>query len=399
MNTNNLKALWSFEGYVIDEISVELPGLQVTMKRDERYGLWCPDCGRKMAFNRMTWNTARDLPCGPARLAVIKYPAIQGRCASCRKHHTIRPGEIDSSTGATRRLMATVSLLAIHLPLHDVAKSFGISAASAYRWDRKVLKASLGPPDLDNLRVLLIDEKSVRKRHGYVTLVMNGDTGELLHMAEGKKKASLLAFFDKLDEDQKASIEAVCIDRGGAYKAAVKEQLPKAAIVFDKFHLMMNLNEVVDEVRREEYRLASEGEQAIFKGQRYNLLRNPENLQLWQKANFKTLLEINANLNITYMLKDAFGLVWQYLQPKRASDYLAQWVAWARESAVALLEKFANGVERDAEHIVAFTKHRITNGRLEGFNNLVARVIHKACGIRNVDYLYLKLRQQSLLQK
>ena len=398
MKTNNLKALWTFEGYVTLEARVALPYLQVTIRRDERYGLPCPDCGRAMAFNRETWNTARDLPCGAAGIAIIKYPAIQGRCASCRKFHTVRPREIDSSVGATRRLMATVNVLARHVPLKDVGQAFGISAASAYRWDMKVLEGGLAEPDLENLRVLLVDEKSVRKRHGYVTLVMNGDTGELLHMAEGKKKESLQGFFDKLSDEQKASIEAVCIDRAGAYKAAIRENLPGAAIVFDKFHLMKNLNEVIDEVRREEYRQASDGEREVFKGQRYNLLRHEENLPLWAVADFRRLLELNENLNICYMLKEAFGLVWSYLQPKRASDYLAQWVAWARQSAVGLMEKFANGVERDAENITSYSKHRITNGRLEGFNNQVARVIHKACGIRNVQYLFLKLRQQSLLQ-
>ena len=96
------------------------------------------------------------------------------------------------------------------------------------------------------LRVLIIDEKAIRKGHGYVTLVLNGETGELLHMAEGKKKPSLESFFVKLTEAQEACIYAVCIDRAGAYQNFVGEQVPKATVVYDRFHLHLNLNAGVD---------------------------------------------------------------------------------------------------------------------------------------------------------
>ena len=41
-------------------------------------------------------------------------------------------------------------------------------------------------------RVLLIDETSIRKRHRYVTVVVNGDTGEVLSMFPGRSKAALM---------------------------------------------------------------------------------------------------------------------------------------------------------------------------------------------------------------
>lgn len=392
-----LKTLWAFEGYVVEKVSLQAQELQVQIRRDKRFGLPCPNCGAQMAVNREHSSKAKDLPCISVR-CVIEFPTIQGRCSSCKTSSTVRPKEIDSTCGATLRLMNSISGLARHLPLTDVGDYAGISGATAYRWDRKVLERSLPKPCLIGLRVLLIDEKSVRKGHGYVTLVMNGDTGELLYMGEGKKKASLRKFLKTLSEEQKKSIEAVCIDRNGAYQAVIKEDLPDAAIVFDKFHLMKNLNEALNEVRKSEFQAAIEEERAVIKGQRYNLMRHEENLPLWAKPRFEKMLQMNENLHVGYLLKEAFGLVWEYKQPKRARDYLEQWVEWTHESAIAPLVRFAKGVSRDAQRIVAFTRHQITNGRLEGFNNQVARIIHKACGIRNTDYLFLKLRQQSLPQ-
>lgn len=57
-----------------------------------------------------------------------------------------------------------------------------------------LITPNLPEPDLDNLEILLVDQKSVCKRHGYVTVVLNGLTGELRHMAEGKEKESLESF-------------------------------------------------------------------------------------------------------------------------------------------------------------------------------------------------------------
>ncbi|MGB3121706.1 MAG: transposase [Verrucomicrobiales bacterium] len=65
---------------------------------------------------------------------------------------------------------------------------------------------------------------------------------------------------------------------------------------------------------------------------------------------------------------------------------------------IAPLAGFANGIGRDAEQIVSWCRHHIANGRIGGFNSIISRVIIKARGIRSIDYLFLKLRQESLLQ-
>ena len=42
-------------------------------------------------------------------------------------------------------------------------------------------------------RVLLVDETSMRKRHRYVTVIVNGDTGQVLAMVEHRNAAALAA--------------------------------------------------------------------------------------------------------------------------------------------------------------------------------------------------------------
>lgn len=212
MQINNLKALMNFPGYVTEKIDCTPRQVQVFLRRDGRCALRCPDCGTTMAFNRSDRARVQDLPWGTARQVWLEYERVQGRCSQCRTYHTVRPPGVDDFRRATTRLMHYVCALSRHLPLSEVRAFCGISAATAYRWDKEVLQNVLPEPCLDGIEVLLVDEKAVRKGHGYVTLVMNGQTGELLHMAEGKKKASLESFFDKLKPEQMLSIKAVGID-------------------------------------------------------------------------------------------------------------------------------------------------------------------------------------------
>jgi len=396
MYVQGIRALFPFPGYVVKKVTMAVDIAQVFLRRDERFRLACPTCGATMAANRTKTQTARDLALGSASLVVITYPAIQGRCSACGGCATIHPPGIDPHAKATRRLMHFVCRLARYMPLRRIPEIVGVSERTAGRWDRKVLRDHLPVPNLDNLRILLIDEKAVRKRHGYVTLVMNGVTGELLHLAEGKKKASLQSFFDKLSDQQKQRVVAVGMDRAGAYREVVKAELPDADIVFDKFHLIANYHAVIDEVRRSEWRKANAEDKDVIKGQRYNLFRSPWRRTGKQTRGLMALLHINRNLATAYILKESLRKLWDYKYARSAAKYLAKWCGWASVSGVEALRKFGRSLLRAKDEVLNYCKHRITTGRLEGFNNLVSRIVHRACGMQDLDYLFLKLRQESL---
>jgi transposase len=394
----NFQAMYPFEGYVTRSVTFEGGVIHLELARDGRRALRCPGCGHPMAKNRERRRTCYDLSGGTGTVAAVSYPSIQGYCCRCGTYPMDRPAEVHPTRQATWRFMRFVSMLARFVPMDAMAGFCGVPAATAWRFDMDVLKNDLPEPNLDGIRAINVDEKSVRRGHAYVTLVLNADTGELLHMVEGKKKSSLESFFERLTPAQKGSIEAVCIDRAGAYKSAVAEHLPNAAIVYDRFHLMANLGKAIDQVRREEYHDASDADKAVIKGQRYNLLRNPENLKEDGKQSLGKLLAINENLSIAHLLKDQFRLTWTYGSAAWARKHLLGWIGLAEAAAIEPLTKFANGVGKDIEGIVAWCKHRITNGLIEGFNSIVSKVIFKARGIRSLTYLHLKLRQESLLQ-
>jgi transposase len=337
--------------------------------------------------------TAKDLPLGPIKLVQIIYEAIQGYCNACHRHFTILPPGIDPKAKATKRLMHYVCKLCRFMPTNKVPEFLPISTSTARRWDKRVLTKELPSPDLDNLRVILVDEKSIGPHHYYVTVVINGDNGDVLHLAEGKKKESLEAFFLKLTPEQIANITAVGMDRAGAYKSVVNKHVPNADIVFDKFHLIANYNEALDEVRRAEWKKAEAEDKKFIKGQRYNLFKNPENLKPEQDQSLKDLFEFNEPLFQSYLLKDTLKNLWTYVYPKSASKFLDKWISWAKETCLVPLVKFAKGLDRDRKEILSFIRHRVTSAKIEAFNATISRIVKRACGYQDLEYLFLKIRQ------
>ena len=391
----SLRPLYNFPGWVIQDIYIDSEMAAINLRRDLRCPVKCPVCHKEAGENRRVKQSVLDIPLGIANMTFINYEAIQGYCTNCKSYFTLLPPGIEQKAQATTRLMHYVCRLCRFMPVNKIPFFLPVSHSTARRWDKKILTEYLPQPDFDNLRILLVDEKSIGPHHQYMTVVINGENGEVLHLAEGKKKESLENFFKKLSSKQIENIQAVGMDRAGAYKSVVSGWAPNAAIVFDKFHLIANFNQALDEVRRSEWRKASQEDKKFIKGQRFNLFRNPENLKQDNKSSLQSLFEFNEPLFQSYLLKDALRSLWTYVYPKSASKYLDKWVSWAKETEIKPLVKFAKGLDRDRKEILSFIRHRVTSAKLEAFNATISRIIKRACGYRDLDYLFLKIRQEA----
>lgn len=398
VKVRNFKALYRFEGYVIEELICEDVGAQINLRLDGRSRPCCPACDQPLPRNRLGKSVVMDLPLGEGRIVWIVYPTVQGFCRNCRCYRTTRPKEVHPEAKATWRLMRTVSDWASVAPATRVGAMFEISDNTVRRYDQKILESDMPAADLDNLRAILIDEKAVRKGHNYVTVVINADTGELLYMAEGRKMKTIEGFFESLTLAQRANIEVVGIDRSGAYQSAVESHLPGAAIVYDRFHLMLNINVAIDTVRREQWRDASKKKKIFIKNSRYILYSNYAELDLGARERLDRLLAVNQPISLAYQLKEQFREIFNYRYKGWALKSLQSWCEMARQSGLGSFQRLGKSLAKNAQRVVGFVEHQITSGRIEGFNNQVARVIHRACGIQNLDYLFLRLRRETVMR-
>ena len=398
MKIRNIKALAPFKGYVVTGINFEEIGAQINLDFDKRSGPRCPHCEERLPRNKTGRRAVMNCPMPHGSMVYLTIPTVQGFCRSCGRYVTTYPQEVHPDCHANWRLMRLVSSWASLATNSEVATMFEISDTTVRRYDKIVLKEDRPQPCFDGLRKLLIDEKSVRKGHCYVTIILNGETGELLHMQEGRKKESGESFFERLTEEQRAGIVTVGIDRSGVYQTAMEAWLPNADIVYDRFHLVMNVNQAVDEVRRTQRSKASKEDRQLIKGQRYLILGNQEKLDADARRKLDKLLEANEVISTASILKERFRWLFSYKRRGWAMRALENWCAMAAASGLAPFHRLARGFSQQSEKVCGLVKHGLTSGLIDGFNNLIARMVHKACGYRDLDLLELKLRHRSVMR-
>ena len=109
----------------------------------------------------------------------------------------------------------------------------------------------------------------------------------------------------RLTDKQKRSIKYLGIDRANAYRQAALKHLPDVKVCFDAFHLVSNMNDVVDKVRRAEFAHPTEAQRKRLVGRRYILLKAQESLSEKERIDLDALCALNQPLTKTYILKES----------------------------------------------------------------------------------------------
>jgi transposase len=290
----------------------------------------------------------------------------------------------------THKLQAFVESLWGMMTVTDLAAVTGLG------WDtvKNIIKARLekdyGHPRLRGLKRLSIDEIYFGRDKKFYTLVIDLDSGQIVWVAKGRGGEALRPFWRAL-HCSRAKIQAVAMDMSPAYWAAVLEHLPEAAIVFDRFHIMKLVNEKLDDLRREMVREAIGPMRQTVKGVRYLLLMRRENVEEEKLPRLDDALQHNQPLFAGYLLKEALSLLWEQPSYERMRSFLSEWCQWAQESDIPQMQQLAKTLLSHKSGILAWWKHRINNGRMEGINNKIKTLLRQTYGLRDERYLILRL--------
>lgn len=243
---------------------------------------------------------------------------------------------------------------------------------------------------LHKVRYIGIDEFSIRKGHEYMTVVTDLRTGRILHAIEGKGKEDILPFLRKLARKGKR-LEAVAMDMSSAYYQAVREALPHADIVFDRYHIMALMNQAIETLRRDQQKELDDLGKETLKGNRFLLLRNYEDLKPDPKARLDALLEANEPLFIIHSMKEQLRLFWDKEDWEAARTFLETWCKDALQSGIKQLVKVAKTLAGYRTGLLNYFRHPITSAVMEGINNKIKTLKRMAYGFRDEEYFKLRL--------
>lgn len=356
-----------------------------------------PSCGRCLepvvAVHERVRRRVRDLPMlgRPVVLDVELLRLACERCGQCLQHVSW----LERHSRLTRRMAEAVAQHCSLMPVKHVAALFDLHWSTVHALNRRRLQTIVEALPVASPTRLIMDEFALFKGHRYASVILDADSGRVLHVAEGRTRASVRPFFEALGPQGCARIEAVAMDMNSAFDLEVRHFCTRARVVYDLFHVIAKYGrEVISRVRVDAANELRRDRPArrIVKQAHWLLLRNRSNLDSTQRVRLTEVLEANQPLMTVYLMKESLKGLWTAATAWEWRRRWRQWHAHAAESGIASLHHFARNLRHYWRGIVSRVRWPMHTGKLEGINNRIKVIKRMAYGYRDTDFFFLKIR-------
>ena len=366
---------------VVDvELSPKEEEVRVLIRMSSGVALSCPTCGEPCPgydTRRRSWRHLDT--CQFKTILDADVPRVK-----CEEHGVLQTEVPWGAPGSG----FTALMEALILDWLKEASVLAVARRMDLTWDQvdgvmqRAVKRGLARRAVLRPKRIGVDETSFQKRHEYVTVVADQDTGNVLYVANDRTSDSLEGFFQELEPDGLLSIESVSMDMWAPYIKAFEQALPKAEekICFDRFHVAKHLGDAVDKVRRQEHReKLGDGDRTLV-GTRYTWLKNRGESE---HASFARLQRNARRTARAWEIKELARTLWCYTTRGWARRAWRRWLSRAIRSRLEPIKRVARMVRRNLEGILNAIAHRATNATSESLNAKIQRVKRMACGFRN----------------
>jgi transposase len=294
----------------------------------------------------------------------------------------------------TKRFAYFVGRKCRKMTIKDVANELSLDWHSVKELDKEYMRKQLVKYPPTKPRVIGVDEISVKKGHEYRIIVSDLERRRPIWFGgTDRSEESMDLFYKELGPERCAHIRLAVMDMWKAFRNSANRHAPEAAILFDKFHVLRHLGEALDKVRKTEYARVTGSKRKYIKGQKYVLLSNRENLSTDGRRSLRLLLAANSRLNTAYVLKESFSQLWDYESEAWARKFFENWRDSLKWQRLKSYEKFARMIDRHWGGIAAYCKpeNKVALGFVEGFNNKIRVIQRRSYGLRDEEYLKLKI--------
>ena len=304
----------------------------------------------------------------------------------------IEPGWAGKLSGFTLLFEALILAMCRQMPFAAVARLVGESWHRVAAICERYVDLALAKADLSGLTMLAIDETSSRRGHNYLTFAADAEAHKVVFVTQGRDANTISEFVKFLDEHNgdAEQISCVSIDMSKAFIKGVTEQLPKARITFDKYHVVAHASKALDQTRRGEQKT-----DPSLKGLRWALLKDRGRLSESQRADLDafTAQATTKRTARAWLYREQLRDILDRKQINVVTAMLKRWCSNVKRSKVEAMKKVAQMILDHFEGVTAWAQTRQTNGFLEAINGLFQAAKRKARGygrfqtMRTVVYL------------
>ncbi len=390
-NTSVWARLLRVAGMVVEGVDIELDMLiiRVRPRRSERRrcGVCRKRCrGYDQGEGRRRWR-ALDLGITPC------FFEAEAPRVSCPQHGVVVAAVPWARHGSrfSRAFEDQAAWLATHCSKSAVADLLRIAWSTIGAIiTRVVAEAQAATDPFADLTRIGIDEIAFKRKHRYLMVVVNHDTGKLIWAAEGRNRKTLKRFFTQLGRTRCRKITQVSCDGADWIAELASARCPKADICLDPFHVVHWATEALDEVRRTVWnamrRAGFEADAKDLKGARWALLKNPGDLTRRQRRTLAVIETTNRPLYRAYLLKEQLRKVFQ-LDAERGMKLLDGWLKWARRCRIPSFVELARRIVPYLPDIESALRHRLSNALVESVNTRLRLITRRSFGFHSSEPL------------
>ena len=335
----------------------------------------------------------RDLPCGGTRI-YLELDVRRVDCRSCKGVKLERLEWLAEHRSFTKRFAFHIGQRCRTASIRDVAKEHLLDWKTVKELEMQYMREQIKRAGKAKPKVIGVDEISVRKGHTYRIVVSDLEKRRPIWFGgKDRSEESMDEFFAFIGEKPSHRIRLAVMDMWKPFRKSTNKNARQAAILFDKFHILRHLGEALDKVRKKEYGRLEGKKRRFIKGQKYALLSHRQNVRGNARNNLLTLLAANKRLNTAYVLKESFGQLWDYQSEAWARKFFENWRKQLRWQRLAPYEKFAKMIDKHWDGIAAYCEpeNKVALGFVEGLNNKIRVFQRRAYGLRDEEYLRLKV--------
>jgi transposase len=367
------------EFHVIDQVIMPQQ-LDIHLERRERT-IVCPHCATCCSqVKESRTRGIRDLP-------ILERPVMlwlhlrRFACRACPH----RPWETSTTFGEqvkwTERLYHQVREEFLRgCPSRELARRYGLSERTVFRW---TFERSRGGRPRKLGRAIGIDEYARRKGHRYNTLIVDVEKGQPIATFKGRRAEDVIAWFNSRPQDERDQVEVVVLDMSKTYYAAIQEVFGDRVHVIDRFHVVKQAVDALDEVLRSVQKQLDNDDAKALKKLRKRWLKSADQLNVdeliardeWRRR----FPQLRETIDWVQGLRTWFDRKYE----KPAREALVKLIERASQSVHEPLQRIAGTLDRWFEPIVRDIRHRYSNGMTEGFNNKIKLIQRMAYGLRN----------------
>jgi transposase len=376
-----LTSPWEVVGVTLDAEKEEVR-VQVALEGKAR-ALPCPDCQQPCpTYDHREERAWRHLDsCGFQTWLVANVPRV-----NCSEHG-VQTVETPWSAPYSRWTLAfesfAVWLLQATQCQAKAARLLRVSEDQLRAVMKQAVERGLSRRDREQgVPHVTLDETSQGRGLHYLTIVGAGDR-VLEVVEEHTQKAAEIALKAGLSETQRLSVKTVTMDMWRAFEAAKETVLPQAETVYDRFHIAADLNDAVDQTRRQEHHTLLQAGHSVLKGTKYLWLHAPEHLSDPQKERLEALQTQALETVKVWSLKEAFRSFFECETVEAGETFFGKWEKAVRQLGNPPLLQVAEQLKAHWEGVLAYLRHRVTNAGAEGLNSQIQSLKASARGFRN----------------